>query len=121
MSDSLGIKIHPPRWGSSKRDEWATFATDFESFVEFQGGEELVSIFQECVNPRSQDLLPTNNTPLAAGLDFFDASSGSGQVDDQPQDQEPPQSPQTQVVGSSASRRFQSLSAELRRLGADES
>ena len=112
MSDILGIKVHPPRWDSTKRDEWATFATDFESFVEFQGGEDLVTIFQECVNPRSQDLLPTNSTSLATDQDYLDASSDAGMIDtEQSHDPEP-----THTASGTAKERFQALSPDLRRL-----
>ena len=37
------IKLQPPKWDSNKRDEWHTFSTDFESFVEYAGGENLIT------------------------------------------------------------------------------
>ena len=42
MADSLNIRLQPPQWDSSKPEQWQTFATNFESFVEYSGGEPLV-------------------------------------------------------------------------------
>lgn len=51
------IKLQPPTWDSNKRDGWTTFATDFESFVEYTGGETLVDLLR---GPVTHDaLIPT--------------------------------------------------------------
>lgn len=59
MSD-LDVKVYPRKWDSSKKAEWPTFATDFESFVELQDGEELVRIVHNVATPNSKDVLPSN-------------------------------------------------------------
>ena len=52
MAD-LDVKLAPPKWDSNKKAEWSTFATDFESFVEYLEGEDLVSLVHSTVNPNS--------------------------------------------------------------------
>ena len=54
MSSSLDIKSCP-QWDSSKRTEWPTFSTNFESFITLNDAEELVSIAQDLINPSSKD------------------------------------------------------------------
>ena len=53
MSSSLDIKSCP-HWDSSKRTEWPTFSTNFESFITLNDAEELVSIPQDLINPSSK-------------------------------------------------------------------
>ena len=61
MAD-LDVKVLPPKWDSNKRAEWPTFATDFESFVEYCNGEKLVALVHLAANPNSQDVLPSNTS-----------------------------------------------------------
>ena len=64
----LDVKVSPPKWDSNKRVEWPTFATDFESFGEYCGAEELVKLIHFAVNPHSQDTLPSSMVPVATAL-----------------------------------------------------
>ena len=96
MAD-LDVKVSPPKWDSNKRVEWPTFATDFESFVEYCNGEELVELIHLAIHSRSQDVLP-NQSVISQSL----TSQSPGEDEQHPD----------------FASRFDSLKANMRKLDA---
>ena len=42
--DARSIRVYAPRFDSTKPDEFQTWSTDFQSYVEYQGGDRLVEL-----------------------------------------------------------------------------
>jgi hypothetical protein len=58
------VKVNPPRWDSTKVELWPTFATDFESFVEYAGGHRLVELLN--ATAVSETLIPARSRSQTA-------------------------------------------------------
>ena len=96
MSSSLDIKSCP-HWDSSKRTEWPTFSTNFESFITLNDAEELVSIAQDLINPSSK----------------YHAISSSFTIDDEG---EATQDEDAESSATTPEERYKNLSSDLKKL-----
>jgi hypothetical protein len=81
------VKVNPPRWDSHKVDLWPTFATDFESFVEYAGGHRLVELLNatavnETLIPRSGSRSQSQSVQGVVDDDSDEAPPEDGPIQD---------------------------------------